>query len=99
MTVIIDATEITVEQPALPELQQLTLSNFKNCNTYRLTPFGAVTFVSDLYSEFISDKKLTRQCGLLVIFEQGNSVMADRARFRRFRITRSNFEYTTISKG
>ena len=61
MTVIINATEITVEQPAFPELQQLTLSNFKNCNTYRLTPFGAVTFVSDLYSGFISEKKLTRQ--------------------------------------
>ena len=59
MTVIIDATEITLEQPAIPELQQLTLSNYKSRNTYRLTPFGAVTFVSDLYSGFISDKKLT----------------------------------------
>ena len=80
--VIIDATEITVEQPALPELQQLTLSNYKNHNTYKgligISPSGAVTFVSDLYSGSISDKELTRQSGLLDLLEQGDSVMADR---------------------
>ena len=31
--VIIDATEIFIEQPSLPELQQLTFSNYKNHNT------------------------------------------------------------------
>ena len=33
--VIIDATEIFVKQPALPELQQLTFSRYKNHNTYK----------------------------------------------------------------
>ena len=33
--VIIDATEVYVEQPAIPELQQLTFSTYKNHNTYK----------------------------------------------------------------
>ena len=80
--VIIDATEIFVEQPDLPELQQMTLSNYKNHNTYKgsigISPSGAVTFVSDLYSGSISDKELTQKCGLLSLLEAGDSVMADR---------------------
>ena len=60
--VIIDATEITAEQPALPELQRLTFSNYKNRKTYKgligISPSGAVTFVSDLYSGSISERNL-----------------------------------------
>ena len=33
--VIIDATEIFIEQPKLPELQQMTFSNYKNDNTFK----------------------------------------------------------------
>lgn len=80
--VIIDATEIFVEQPALPELQQLTFSSYKNHNTYKgvigISPSGAVIFISDLYPGSISDKELTRRCGILDLLEQGDSVMADR---------------------
>lgn len=47
--VIIDATEVCVEQPALPELQQLTFSTYKNTNTYKvligISPSGAVVCV------------------------------------------------------
>ena len=43
-----------------------------------ISPSGAVTFVSDLYSGAISDKHLTRRCGLLDLLEPGDSVMADR---------------------
>jgi hypothetical protein len=80
--VIIDATEVFVEQPALPELQQLTFSNCNNHNTYKgligILPSGAVTFVSKLYPGSISDKELTRRSGLLDLLEKGDSVMADR---------------------
>ena len=80
--VVIDATEIFVEQPSLPELQQLIFSSYKNYNTYKgligISPSGAVIFVSDLYPGSISDKELTRQCGLLDKLESGDSVMADR---------------------
>ncbi len=57
--VIIDATEIYVEQPRLPELQQMTFSNYKNDNTYKaligISPSGAIIFVSKLYPGSISD--------------------------------------------
>ena len=53
-------TEIYVEQPHLPELQQMT---FKNDNTYKallgVSPSGSITFGS------ISDKQLTCKSGIL----------------------------------
>ena len=80
--VIIDATEIYIEQPKLPELQQTTFSNYKNDNTYKIlvgiSPDGAVTFVSSLYLGCISDKELTKKSGILDLLEPGDSVMADR---------------------
>ena len=71
-----------MERPALPELQQLTYSSYKNHNTYKgligISPSGAVTFISDLYPGSISDKELTRCSGILDLLEEGDSVMADR---------------------
>ena len=67
--VIIDATEIFVETPALPEFQQMTFSTYKNHNTYKvlvgISPGGAITFVSRLYPGSISDQMLTRKSGLI----------------------------------
>ena len=79
---IIDATEIFVEQPAIPELQQLTFSSYKNHNTYKgligISPTGAVVFVCDLYPGSITDRELTRRCGILDMLDKGDAVMADR---------------------
>ena len=33
--VIIDATEVYIDQPKLPELQQMTFSNYKNSNMFK----------------------------------------------------------------
>ena len=80
--VILDATEIRVEKPSLPKLQQATFSNYKNTNTYKalvgISPSGVITFVSKLYAGSISDKELTRSSGILEMLESGDSVMADR---------------------
>ena len=80
--VILDATEIYIDQPHIPELQQMTFSNYKNHNTYKgligISPDGVVTFISSLYSGSISDKELTRRSGILDLLEPGDSVMADR---------------------
>ena len=55
---------------------------YKNHNLYKgligISPSGAVTIVSDLHSGAISDKHLTRMCGLLDLLQPGDSVMADR---------------------
>jgi len=80
--VIIDATEVYIEKPSLPDLQQMTFSNYKNHNTFKvlvgISPSGSITFVSSLYSGAISDKELTRCSGILELLEKGDSVMADR---------------------
>ena len=80
--VIVDATEIFVETPALPEFQQMTYSSYKNHNTFKalvgISPGGATTFVSKLYPGSISDQMLTKKSGLLELLEKGDSVMADR---------------------
>ena len=80
--VIIDATEIFIEQPHLPEIQKMTFSSFKNHNTYKaligISPSGAITFISKLFSGSVSDKELTRQSGILDLLEAGDSVMADK---------------------
>ena len=60
--VIIDATEIYVETPALPDFQQMTFSSYKNDNTFEvlagISPGGAITFVSKLYPGSITDQML-----------------------------------------
>ena len=57
----------------------MTFSNYKNNNTFKgligISPSGAITFVSSLFSGSISDKELTRQSGLLALLD---SIMADR---------------------
>ena len=63
-------------------VQQMTFSSYKNDNTYKaligISPSGAITFISKLFSGSISDKELTRQSGILDLLQPGDSVMADR---------------------
>ena len=65
-----------MEQPKLPEQQQITLSNYKNDSTYKglvgISPNGVITFVSLLYPGSISDKELTRRCGILELLDEGD---------------------------
>ena len=80
--VIIDATEIYVEKASLPDLQQMTFSNYKNNNTFKaligISPSGAIIFISSLFSGSTSDKEPTRKSGILQLLERGDSIMADR---------------------
>ena len=80
--VILDATEIRIQKPTLSEFQQMTFSNYKNTNTYKvligISPSGAITFVSKVYPGAISDTDLTIKSGILDLLDSGDSVMADR---------------------
>ena len=80
--VIIDCTELYVQTPSSLLLQSQLYSSYKSNTTLKglmgMAPHGAVTFVSSLYTGSISDKEITRCCGLLDLLENNDPVMADK---------------------
>ncbi|XP_023685266.2 uncharacterized protein [Paramormyrops kingsleyae] len=81
-TVILDCTELRCQCPSSPVLQSEVFSSYKSHCTLKgligIVPHGAVTFVSSLYAGSVSDKQITRECGLLTLLKPGMAVMADR---------------------
>ena len=80
--VIIDCTEFLIEMPSSCRSQSVTFSNYKHHNTAKgllgISPNGYPSFVSSLYVGRTSDKKLTNDCGILTLLEEGDQLMADR---------------------
>ena len=61
--------------------QSETYSSYKHHNTAKsligIAPSGMITFVSDLYAGRLSGRTITKDCGILKLLEDGDSVMAD----------------------
>ena len=79
--IIIDCTEIKVQKPTGPSAQKVTWSDYKSSNTFKLlvgiSPTGAFTFVSKLWSGGISDRNITVKSGLVDKLEPNDDCMAD----------------------
>ena len=43
-----------------------------------ITPSGVVSFISKLYTGFISNREIVKRCGILGLLEDGDGVMADK---------------------
>ena len=81
--VIIDCTEVRCQMPSSLQLNGELFSSYKHHTTLKglvgISPGGATTFVSQLYTGSISDREIVRRSGLLDLpFQDKDSVMADK---------------------
>lgn len=80
--VIIDCTEVPIEQPTNVSEQVNTWSNYKQDFTMKflvgIAPSGLVSFVSKAYGGRASDTYIAGNCGILDLLEPGDMVMADK---------------------
>ena len=79
----IDCTEVFCEMPSSLLLNSELFSSYKNHVALKglvgISPSGAITFVSQLYTGSISDREIVVRSGLLSqAFDDGDSVMADK---------------------
>ena len=79
----LDCTEIQCSIPRTSMAQQSqTFSHYKQRNTFKglvgVSPNGAVTFVSDLYPGSVSDKEIVLHSKVLLQFEPGDLILADK---------------------
>ena len=79
---IIDCTEIFIETPKDPNLQNITWSNYKHHNTAKLlvacAPNSTITFVSAAYGGRVSDKNITIHSGFLDKCDEHDMLQADK---------------------
>ena len=81
--ITIDCTEVKCQMPCSLCLNSELFSTYKNNTTLKalvgITPGGALSFVSQVYTGHISDRKIVLHSGILdQKFENGDSVMADK---------------------
>ena len=80
--IILDCSEIFIQQPSAMLAQSETWSEYKHHNTWKvlvgITPNGQVSYLSDLWVGRVSDKQITRESGVLDLLDAGDNVMVDR---------------------
>lgn len=81
--VVIDCTEVRCQMPKSLRLNSELFSSYKNHTTLKgligISPGGAITFISQLYTGHTSDREIITRSGFLNLpFNRGDSVMADK---------------------
>ena len=80
--VILDCTEICTRNPSSLVIKSQMSSQYESRPTFKalfsITPAGAVSFVSSLYTGCASDKYITSNCGVLNLLEPLDAVIVDK---------------------
>ena len=80
--VIIDCAKVFIERPGNLKARQVTWSNYKHNNTFKvligISPIGAINFLSKAFGGRVSDKVFTQRSGFLELLEYNDQVLADR---------------------
>ena len=81
--VILDCTEVKCCMPSSLLLNSELFSAYKNHTTLKglvgISPYGVITFISQVYTGSISDGEIVERSGILdLTFNEGDSVMADK---------------------
>ena len=80
--VVLDCTEIFIQNPSSLENKSLTFSNYKSHNTFKalvgVSMTGVVVFISKLWPGSASHVEITRSCGLIHLLKRGDAVMVDK---------------------
>lgn len=76
----IGCTEFMLQKQFMPSIQRKSYSNYKHRNTAKglvaVTPHGTFSFISDLWTGSISDRKIVERSGFLDLIELQDDVMA-----------------------
>lgn len=80
--VVLDCTEIFIQEPKNLSCQELTYSNNKGSDTCKImigvTPAGNISFLSKPYGGIVSDLNIFQQSDLTKLLEPGDAIMVDR---------------------
>ena len=101
--VIIDCTEVRCQMPSSLQLNGELFRSYKNYTTLKglvvISPGGAVTFISQLYTGSIFDREIVRRSGFLELpFDDKDSVMANKGFFNSgFVASGRYFKFATFS--
>ena len=79
---IIDCSEIFIETPKDPILQNITWSSYKHHNTAKfliaVAPNSKITFISEMFGGRTSDREITLESGFLDKFDPFDMLQADK---------------------
>lgn len=80
--VVLDCTEIFCQTPSSLLLQSEVFSTYKSHATFKamigMAPHGAITFVSGLYAESISDREIFKLSAITKLLKPDTAIMVDK---------------------